>query len=91
MTLIAGFRSHGVPILLGDFLITTAGKPAGLKKKLRRVRSNVVVAWTGHEIAAAFAVEALDRRLPPGRATHQRLRRVLTSLDLSPIEGFIPC
>jgi hypothetical protein len=83
MTLIAGFRAQGLPILLGDFLLTTTGRPSGLAKNRRRLRSNLVLAWTGNLLAAEFVVGALDRQLLPGRVTYQLLRRVLTGLDLS--------
>lgn len=83
MTLIAGFRAQGLPILLGDLLLTTTGRPSGLAKKLRRLRSNIVLAWTGHSLAAEFVVGVLDRQLPPGRITYQLLQRVLTGLDVS--------
>jgi hypothetical protein len=69
MTLIAGFRAQGLPILLGDFVLTASGHPAGLKKKLRRHRSNLVLAWTGNALAAEFVVAALDRQLSLGRVT----------------------
>jgi hypothetical protein len=48
MTLIAAYKSEGVPILLGDFLITTDGSDVEThRKKIHKISSNFAVGWTG--------------------------------------------
>jgi hypothetical protein len=60
MTLIAGFRAYGVPMLLGDFLLTSERREAGLRKKVRRLRPSCVVAWTGALFVAERVLLHMD-------------------------------
>lgn len=84
MTLIGAFRAQGLPVLIGDFRLSIDKEPVNeLRKKVRRLRSNLVVAWTGSIVAAEHVLSALNRDLPPGRVSHERLRRTLTGFDVS--------
>lgn len=60
MTVIGAFRSHGVPALLGDFLITAGGAAVGTKRKLTRLRGTCVVGWSGGLLTADRAVAHLN-------------------------------
>jgi hypothetical protein len=77
LTLIAGFRAFGVPILIGDFLLTQRGQPSGLGKKLRLLRANCAVAWTGRQLAAEYVIRFLDEALAPGQTTRVELEDCL--------------
>ena len=58
MTLVAAYRPEGIPVLLGDFLITgVAVESTG--KKIHRVGPNFVIGWTGRRILAAPILHAL--------------------------------
>ena len=57
MTLIAAFRPHGVPVLLGDFLITGGGFHA--RKKIYKVSRNFVIGWTGNLIDARSVIRSI--------------------------------
>jgi hypothetical protein len=63
LTLVAAFRLNGVAFMIGDFLITSAGSPTGARKKVQRLRSNVALGWSGHQIAAELVLSHLDREL----------------------------
>ena len=82
MTLIAGFRTFGVPILIGDFLLTRRGQPAGLSKKVRKLRKNCVLGWTGQQLAAERVMRHLDQRLTVQHTTRQELELCLRSYDV---------
>ena len=48
MTLIAAYKTEGVPVLLGDFLITRDDSDIEThRKKIHKISSNFVVGWTG--------------------------------------------
>jgi hypothetical protein len=52
LTLVAAYRSAGVPVLLGDFLISRRDDRGRGKKKISRIRRNLVVGWTGNLLQA---------------------------------------
>ena len=79
MTLIAGFREQGVPILVGDFLITADGKESGTKKKICRITEKFAIGWTGSLVAAQFVVSRLREVLYGRRPSLSDVERVLTA------------
>ena len=84
MTLVAAYRTLGVPVLLGDFLITAASrKRVGLKKKVHRLQPNLVVGWTGHQIAAQLVLTALHGRFREERPTKHTLEQFLRSFPIA--------
>jgi hypothetical protein len=78
MTLVAAHRSYEVPTLLGDFLITSQGKPAGYYKKIHRFSDNLVIAWTGHLIVAGIIFRDIRVKLPKGNPTKKWLEESLS-------------
>ena len=86
MTLVAAYRTLGVPVLLGDFLTTaTTGvnQRRSLKKKVHRLQPNLVVGWTGHEVAAQLVLTALRGRYREERAAKQTLEQFLKSFPIA--------
>lgn len=86
MTLIAGFRQRGTPMLIGDYLLTSNGRPFGARKKICRIALNFAVAWTGSLVVAEEVVTALRERFTHG-PTLDDVRGYLTSLDLEATHG----
>jgi hypothetical protein len=78
MTLVAAFRSYGVPALIGDLLITTPGGSESRRKKVRIIADRFAIAWTGHLIAAHTVVEALQTELGMRSPTRKILESILT-------------
>lgn len=76
MTLVAGFRAFGCPILLGDFLLTSP-QGHGVRKKIVRVAPNFAVAWTGHLAAADSVVRCLQDGLACGTVDMSAVERIL--------------
>jgi hypothetical protein len=69
MTLVAAIRVGGVPVLLGDTLIT-AGDKQRARRKLHRISNNLVIGWTGHEIAAGLVIDALLHRFRDAQVSY---------------------
>jgi hypothetical protein len=67
----------GVPVLLGDALITGAGRQ-GARRKLHLMSSNFAVGWTGHLIAARMVVEELAREFTGRSVTLEQVRQNLS-------------
>jgi hypothetical protein len=59
MTLVAAYRPEGVPVLVGDFLISGSGQKSSTRKKIYKVSSNLVVGWSGPLFVAAPILKAL--------------------------------
>ena len=78
MTLIAAFRSNGIPALVGDLLVT-AGAIHGSRKKLLVVADNLAIAWTGHLIAAQIVCKALQGMSQNTTVSEDNLRALLTA------------
>lgn len=78
MTLIAGFRSYGTPVLIGDFLITDGNAVSGLRKKVLLVSDNFALAWTGHLLAANSVVNSLQSSLDLANVTFKSVKAILT-------------
>jgi hypothetical protein len=79
MTLVAAYRTFGVPVLVGDFLITANQKRVGLKKKGHLLQPNLAVGWTGQEIAAHSVFTYLYDRYRQELPTRRTLEQSLTS------------
>ena len=77
MTMIAGFQESGIPILMGDVLLTGQNGWKGLRKKIHKVSPNLAVSWTGHLQAAQIVLKDL-RQFQHGRK--------MSKVDL---EGFL--
>lgn len=58
MTLVAAYRPQGVPVLLGDFLITGSQSNSS-RKKIYLVGPNFVIGWTGRQFIAAPIVKSI--------------------------------
>ena len=78
MTLIAAFRANDVPVLIGDFLLTSIGKPSGLMKKIVRLSDNCALAWTGHALVAEEVFRDIYSRFQSSSVTHTALKQLLT-------------
>lgn len=84
MTLIAGFQSFNVPMLMGDFLLTFKDKSlAGLQKKVHRIGPNFAVAWTGNGYVAQRVIGALHNQF-----RDRRVKRTLVEAHLMELEDF---
>ena len=79
MTLIAGFHSYGTPVLIGDFLLSTAGTPSGVRKKILRIADNFVLGWTGALVAAQSVITSLELHLDIDKVTLNSVKTVLTN------------
>jgi hypothetical protein len=77
MTLIAAFRTLDVPVLVGDFLITDREQPLALRRKLRRINPQLVVAWTGSLFTAEAVLTHLDEALGDRAPTREDLEAAL--------------
>jgi len=77
MTLIAGLQFQGVPLLLGDFLIT--GSRTYSLKKLHLISHNFVVAWTGHLIVAEAVLRDVYNEFKGVTVSRERLEQFLSN------------
>lgn len=75
MTLIAAFRSYGVPALIGDLLISDGSR----RKKVQIIADRLAIAWTGHLVAAQAVVKALQAELGTRSPTRKILESILTN------------
>lgn len=81
MTLIARFDSFDTPILMGDFLISATNRPAGLKKKICRIGSNLAIGWTGHRLAAEIVIKQLDQYCCEHKISQSTLEEFFTTFN----------
>src|SRR6185295_2210910 len=58
MTLVAAYRPEGVPILIGDFLITGEAHES-TRKKIYKIGPNFAVGWSGTAFVAATILKSL--------------------------------
>lgn len=70
MTLVAALQAHGVPILMGDLMITGTGR-SSTRRKIMRLRPNFAIGWSGALIAATTLLRDLDEQLPPNVTVHE--------------------
>lgn len=59
--MIAGFKESGIPMLLGDVLLTGKNGSKGVRKKIHKISPNLVVSWTGHLFAAQLVIKDLHQ------------------------------
>jgi hypothetical protein len=59
VTLVAAYESLGMPILLGDFMISGSEERIRGRKKISRPRKNLVIGWTGNLLQATNCIEQL--------------------------------
>jgi hypothetical protein len=81
VTAIAGFRSFGIPVLIGDFLVTEpteATGESGLRKKLAVISDNCAVAWTGHLLAADSVIKRIQAGTNGRSITLESIYAILT-------------
>lgn len=86
MTLIAAYRPLGVPVLLGDFLIT-GGEKFSTSKKIYRISKNFVVGWTGRKYQAATILRRLFEEFEDKVVTKEQVESYLVSLPEKEIRG----
>lgn len=95
MTLIAGFYSFDVPVLIGDFLTTTTRGTWGLRKKILKISDSFALSWTGHLVAADAVIRVLQSSIDVDNVDLQSVKSVLTqpamSSQLSPFEVRLVC
>jgi hypothetical protein len=77
MTLLAAFQHEGVPILLGDFLVT-AQDQCGTRKKIHLISPNFVIGWTDHRFAAQIVLRELDERFHGQHVSQTHVEDFLT-------------
>jgi hypothetical protein len=78
MTLVAAYRPQGVPVLLGDFLIT-GGEAELSRKKICLVGPNFVIGWTGRQFLAAPILKALFEEFGGKSVTMSEIEKFLTN------------
>lgn len=92
MTLVAAYSLYGIPVLTGDFLITSPdgsapASPDALCKKITRLNRNLVVGWTGSLIAAKLVLRKMRQSMSSGKAvTKDWLEDCLKSFDTDQVE-----
>lgn len=64
MTIVVPLNAFGVPVLIGDLLISRGGLAAGTSKKIQRFGPTVALGWSGRRIEAKAMFSALGARLP---------------------------
>jgi hypothetical protein len=81
MTLIAAYRPLGVPVLVGDFLVTVRG--GGFEwsgKKLQVLTPNCAVAWTGRMAMASDVLHTLHNTLAGRWVTRRDVENALGTI-----------
>ena len=81
MTLVAAYTTAGVPVMVGDFMISTPRARGLGSKKVFRGRPNVALGWTGRLLHAQQVLIPLLTELPerPSRADLEAALARLTS------------
>lgn len=87
MTLIAALPVLGVPVLIGDLLISRTGAETGFRRKTTRIADNLAIAWTGSELGAMIVADALSDKLGGTIVTRAELDATLTSLPPDDLRG----
>lgn len=72
MTLVAAYRSFGIPMLIGDLLITDAtsshldasGLHDRVEKKLELFGKSLAIGWTGHLFVAKSILRGMRQKMP---------------------------
>jgi hypothetical protein len=79
MTLVAAYKSQGgVPLLIGDFLLSTkAGPIEERRKKIHRLNANLAVGWTGPLWFAKKVVGELNQLFNTATCSYDQLSEFL--------------
>lgn len=83
MTLIAAYKENEVPILLGDVLTTNAFKSEFHCKKIIKISSNFVIAWTGMKSYAMDVLKSLMQQFQDKLVTMNEVEKFLLNFDIS--------
>jgi hypothetical protein len=83
VTLIAGFRLAGFPVLIGDFVLSVDNRRSGLTKKAHLVSPNFAVSWTGNLFAATIVFGTLNEEFGGRKASKTQVESFLASYDPS--------
>lgn len=83
MTLIAAYEPFGVPVLIGDFLIT-GGQLSSTRKKIYKVSSNFVIGWTGNVIDARPLMKLIFEKFENETVSLREVEKFLTSRTADP-------
>jgi hypothetical protein len=83
LTLVAAYRSETVPILIGDFLITSEGGEDKYLKKIHRIGPNFAIGWTGHLVVAKMVINELYAEFKDRRVTKRDIEIHLSKHDPS--------
>jgi hypothetical protein len=86
MTLVAAYRPKGIPVLLGDFLITGTGVES-TSKKIHKVGPNFVIGWTGKRILAAPILRALFEEFNNREVSIAEVQEFLTNRPSDELNG----
>jgi hypothetical protein len=81
VTLIAGFRLAGVPVLIGDFVVSVDNRRMGLTKKTHLISPNLAVSWTDNLFAARTVFGTLNEEFGGKKASKAQVESFLTSYD----------
>lgn len=77
MTMIAAFKAHHTPVIIGDFLITKKTSHSS-KKKIIKLSDNVVIGWAGDLLAANEIMPLIYENILKPRISKEELERILT-------------
>jgi hypothetical protein len=91
MTLVAAYRPEGIPVLIGDFLITGGGQES-TKKKIYKVSPNFAVGWSGPAFVAAPILRSLFSEFEDKTVTRSEVEAFFTNRpkdELSNLRFFI--
>jgi hypothetical protein len=76
MTLLAAYQFKGVPLLMGDFVIT-GSEEGHIRKKIHLISPNLTVGWSGYRIAAQVVMRELHSRFNGQRVSKDALEAFL--------------
>jgi hypothetical protein len=83
VTLVAAYRNQGLPVLLGDFMVSGSDGRRRGRKKISRPRENMVLGWTGNLLQAEQCMAKLLADLGK-RPTRDELEEGLSQLRPDP-------
>ncbi|HET6889986.1 MAG TPA: hypothetical protein VFH31_02695 [Pyrinomonadaceae bacterium] len=88
MTLLATYETYGSSVLVGDALVTIAGSPSSLRKKVYIVGPNLVIGWTGYLRTARVVVFELLSRFWDKHVDISSLESTLCNLNFDGMSEF---
>lgn len=87
MTLVAAYRPKGIPVLLGDFLVTGGPGLQATRKKISKIGPNFVIGWTGRQFLAAPILGALVDQFRDQRVTMKEVEEFLINRPPDELNG----